>query len=36
MKVSLGLFGAIVLFFVAAWIATKWPQVNLIGKFTGG
>lgn len=32
MKVSLGLFGAIALFFVAAYVATKYPQVNLLGK----
>ena len=26
---------ALLLFFVGAWAATKWPSVNLIGKATG-
>lgn len=35
MRVSLGLFGAVLLFFVAVWAGAKWPSLNLIGKVTG-
>jgi len=32
MKFTFGLFGAVVLFFVAAYVASKYPSVNLLGK----
>ena len=36
MKIGGGLITLIVIFFVAAWLGAKYPQVNLIGKLTGG
>jgi len=30
-----GIIGALLFFFIGAWAASKWPNVNVIGKITG-
>lgn len=27
--------GYVIIFLVGAWVATKWPAVNVIGRVTG-
>ena len=34
-KVTLGLFGIVLVFFVAAWLGAKYPSVNLLSKVPG-
>lgn len=34
-RVTLGLLGAVILFFVAVWAGAKWPSLNVISKVTG-
>jgi hypothetical protein len=36
MKIGGGLITLVVIVLVAIWAGSKWPQLNLIGKLTGG
>lgn len=30
-----GIFAFVIAFLIGAWVASKYPQANLIGKITG-